>query len=49
MYVNAFHKMDEHIETISVKCSTNANASIRKCMFSVQKEQQEFNQRIEQK
>lgn len=47
MYVDAFHKMDEHIKEQSQLNVPQTPMQALEMMFSVQKEQQEFNQRIE--
>lgn len=46
MYVDAFHKMDEHIKQSQLNVPQTPMQALE-MMFSVQKEQQEFNQRIE--
>ncbi|MDK9859234.1 Rha family transcriptional regulator [Staphylococcus equorum] len=46
MYVDAFHKMDEHIKQSQLNVPQTLMQALE-MMFSVQKEQQEFNQRIE--
>lgn len=46
MYVDAFHKMEEHIKQSQLNVPQTPMQALE-MMFSVQKEQQEFNQRIE--
>lgn len=46
MYVDAFHKMDENIKQSQLNVPQTPMQALE-MMFSVQKEQQEFNQRIE--
>ncbi|MDN6849463.1 MAG: Rha family transcriptional regulator [Staphylococcus equorum] len=47
MYVDAFHKMDKHIKEQSHINVPQTPMQALEMMFSVQKEQQEFNNRIE--
>ena len=47
MYVDAFHKMEEHIKEQSQLNVPQTPMQALEMMFSVQKEQQEFNNRIE--
>lgn len=47
MYVDAFHKMDAHIKEQSQVNVPQTPMQALEMMFSVQKEQQEFNNRIE--
>ncbi|MDU9371577.1 Rha family transcriptional regulator [Staphylococcus ureilyticus] len=47
MYVDAFHKMEEHIKEQSQLNVPQTPMQALEMMFSAQKEQQEFNQRIE--
>lgn len=47
MYVDAFHKMDAHIKEQSQLNVPQTPMQALEMMFSVQKEQQEFNNRIE--
>lgn len=47
MYVDAFHKMDEHIKEQSQLNVPQTPMQALEMMFSVQKEQEQFNKRIE--
>lgn len=47
MYVEAFHKMDEHIKEQSQLNVPQTPMQALEMMFSVQKEQEQFNKRIE--